>query len=310
MTQETNERQRGDDAPPLGELYDVGTGRRLMLHRAGTGTPAVVIEAGAGAFGLDYLNLLERCAHQTTCVLYDRAGSGWSDPALGPRSTRDIVTDLHDALRLAGTAGPYLLLGHSFGGLVAQAFAQNFPHDVVGMVLIDPLVAGIPLPEEGDEAAAEAMVEELLRDPDILREWYPQMFAEWEKLPAQVRDPLIARHLDPYRVMAGIRDMTTARRIRDDVSNGPRLPDVPVTVLTGMQIDPAPGSSDDEKRAFNEIKLDAHAAFTRSLPQGEHRVLADGGHFLHTQRPDVVADAVFAILDRVANHYHPPHGTD
>lgn len=302
MPKETPKRERRGDVPPLGGLYDVDTGRHLMLHYGGTGTPAVVIEAGAGAFGLDYLNLLERIARRTTWVLYDRAGSGWSDPAPGPRSAREVVTDLHDALRLAGVDGPYLLVGHSFGGLVAQAFAQNFPSEVAGMVLIDPLVAGIPLPEEDDEAAAQAMVDELRRNPDVMREWYPQMFAEWEKMPAPVREPLIARHVDPERALAGIRDMTSARRIQDDVTNGPNLPDVPVTVLTGMQIDPSPGASDEDKRAFNQVKLDAHAAFVRSLSHGEHRVLEDAGHFLYTQRPDVVADAVFAMLDRVANH--------
>src|SRR6266702_8443296 len=107
-----------DDVPPLGKLYDVGSGRRLMLHHAGTGTPAVVIEAGAGAFGLDYLNLLELCAKRTTCVLYDRAGSGWSDPGPGERPVREIATDLPDALRLAGIEGTYLLVGHSLGGLL------------------------------------------------------------------------------------------------------------------------------------------------------------------------------------------------
>jgi pimeloyl-ACP methyl ester carboxylesterase len=299
---ETHERDRRDEAPPLGELYDVGGGRRLMLHHAGTGRPAVVIEAGAGAFELDYLNLCETVAQRTTCALYDRAGSGWSDPVHGSRSVQEIVSDLHHALRLAGIAGPYLLVGHSFGGLMVQAFAQDFPKEVVGMVLIDPSVEGIPLPEEGDQAAAEAMLEELRRNPDVMREWYPDLFAEWEKLPAQLRDPLLARHLDPDRAMAGIRDMTSARRIQDEVTSGPRLPDMPVTILTGMQIDPSPGMSDDDKRAFNQIKLDAHAAFARSLPQGAHRVLEDAGHLLFTQRPDVVADAVFDILDRVANH--------
>ncbi len=127
-----------DDAPPLGKRYDVGGGRRLMLHHAGTGTPAVVIEAGAGAFGLDYLSVFELCAKRTTCVLYDRAGSGWSDPVQGPRSARAIVTDLHDALGEACVEGPYLLVGHSLGGLLVRAFAQHFPDDVVGLVLIDP----------------------------------------------------------------------------------------------------------------------------------------------------------------------------
>jgi pimeloyl-ACP methyl ester carboxylesterase len=298
MPWERNERDRRDDAPPLGGLYDLGAGRRLMLHRAGTGTPTVVIEAGAGAFGLDYLNLLERIAQRTTAVLYDRAGSGWSDPAPVSRNAGEIVADLRDALRLAGVDGPFLLLGHSFGGVIALAFAQHFPREVVGMVLVDPFVAGIPLPDEGDAAAAQAMVDELVRNPDIMREWYPQMYAEWEKMPARVREPLIARHIDPERVMAGIRDMTSARRILDDVTAGPPLPDIPVTLLTGMQIDPGPGASDEDKRAFNRIKRDTHAAFVRSLPYGEHQVLEDAGHFLNSQCPDAVTAAVFAILDR------------
>jgi pimeloyl-ACP methyl ester carboxylesterase len=290
-----------NDAPPLGKLYDVGDGRRLMLHHAGTGTPAVVIEAGGGGFGLDYLNLFELCAKRTTCVLYDRAGSGWSDPVQGERSAREIVTDLHNALSLAGVTGPYLLIGHSLGGLLIQAFAQNFPDDVVGLVLIDPSVEGIPLPKEGDEAIVLEMIEQLQRNPNLWREWYPSLFAEWDKLPAQVRDPLIARHTDPDHIKCGLRDMLRAQHIQEEVTSGPALPNVPVIVLTGMQIDPQPGRSDEEKHAFNQVKLAAHAAFANSMTQGEHRVLQDVGHLFYTQRPDVVVTAVFNILDWVAN---------
>ena len=182
-----------------------------------------------------------------------------------------------------------------------RAFAQHFPDDVVGLVLIDPQAEGIPLPEAGDETVVQAMLDELRRNPGIARVWYPGLFAEWEKMPAQVREPLIARHLDPDHAIAGLRDMQSARRIQEDVTNGPPLPDIPVTVLTGMQIDPMPGTSDEDKIAFNKIKLGAHAALVSSVPQGEHRVLQDAGHLFYAQHPDAVVDAVFDILHRVAS---------
>ncbi len=94
MSQETQKRGGLNNTPPLGKLYDIGGGRWLMLHHAGSGTPAVVIEAGGGAFGLDYYNIFQLCAQHTTCVLYDRAGSGWSDPVDGLRSAA-LQAELH-----------------------------------------------------------------------------------------------------------------------------------------------------------------------------------------------------------------------
>jgi hypothetical protein len=145
------------------------------------------------------------------------------------------------------------------------------------------------------------MLSELRRNPNIAREWYPTLFAEWEKLPAQVRGPLIARHMDPDRAIVGLRDMQSVRRLQDEVINGPALPDVPVTVLTGMQIDLKSGTADADQHAFNQIKLAAHAAFVSSVPRSEHRVLQDAGHLLYTQRPGMVVDAVFDTLNRARN---------
>src|SRR5580704_8387745 len=114
----------GTDAPPAGRWYEVG-GRRLMLHRSGTGGPAVVILPGASAVGLDYLNI------------HDRGVTGWSDPVDLPRSAADVAAELHDLLRAAGVPGPYLLAAHSLGGAYARRFAQLFPGDVAGFLYLD-----------------------------------------------------------------------------------------------------------------------------------------------------------------------------
>ncbi len=125
-------------APPLGRFYEVG-GRRLLLHRSGSGSPSVVFLSGAGTVGLDYLNVQRLAAEHTTSILYDRAGTGWSDPVKLPGRTSAQVTDeLRELLRAAGVPAPYLLAGHSLGGLYARHYAHRFPDDVAGLLLLDP----------------------------------------------------------------------------------------------------------------------------------------------------------------------------
>jgi pimeloyl-ACP methyl ester carboxylesterase len=119
-----------------------------MLHRSGTGRPAVVFLPGAALVGLDYLRVHERAAELTTSVIYDRAGTGWSDPAPLPRTAAEVTGELRDLLRAAELPAPYVLAGHSLGGAYARHFAQRFPREVAGLLLLDPfheeLVARAP----------------------------------------------------------------------------------------------------------------------------------------------------------------------
>ena len=115
-------------APPIGRLYDV-TGRRRLLHRSGTGSPAVVFFPGAGLVGPDSLTVQGRAAELTMSVLFDHAGTGWSDPVELPRTA-------------AGVPDPYLLVGHSLGGIYSHRYAQLFPVEVAGLLLLDPAHEG------------------------------------------------------------------------------------------------------------------------------------------------------------------------
>ena len=122
--------------PMPGQLVDVG-GHRLHLHCTGSGSPTVVLEPGGGASSSDFAWIAPVVARDTTVCVYDRAGRGWSDATDSPQDGTHIAADLHTLLDRAHIPGPYVLAGHSFGGLYVQSFAAQFHDQVAGMVLLD-----------------------------------------------------------------------------------------------------------------------------------------------------------------------------
>ncbi len=119
-----------------GRLVDVG-GHRLHLSCSGSGSPTVVVEAGGGEMAANLGWITPAVGRDTTICVYDRAGRGWSEDADGPQDAVAISTDLHTLLHRAGVAGPYVMAGHSFGGLYALTFAARHPDEVAGLVLLD-----------------------------------------------------------------------------------------------------------------------------------------------------------------------------
>ena len=119
-----------------GRLVDVG-GHRLHLNCTGSGSPTVVLEPGAGMSSPTLGWIAPAVARETRVCVYDRAGRGWSDPTNTTQDAEQVATDLHALLHRAGELGPYVLAGHSFGGLYTLTYAAQYPTDVAGMVLID-----------------------------------------------------------------------------------------------------------------------------------------------------------------------------
>ena len=122
--------------PMPGKLVDVG-GHRLHLRCTGSGSPTVVLEPGLGGASSDLAWIEPAVARDTRVCVYDRAGRGWSDPTDDPQDAAHIATDLHTLLDRAHVPGPYVLAGHSFGGLYVLSFAAKFPDQVAGLVLLD-----------------------------------------------------------------------------------------------------------------------------------------------------------------------------
>jgi pimeloyl-ACP methyl ester carboxylesterase len=122
--------------PMAGQLIDVG-GHRLHLNCTGSGSPTVVLQPGGGEMSSNMGWIAPAVARNTRVCVYDRAGRAWSESADTPQDGLQIAADLHTLLQRGGVPGPYVLAGHSFGGLYVLSYAARYPGEVAGMVLID-----------------------------------------------------------------------------------------------------------------------------------------------------------------------------
>ena len=291
--------------PPLGGRYLVG-GRRLMLYRAGpdrSELPPVVIAAGASAVGLDYLNVQRQIAEFTTCAVYDRSGTGWSDAAELPRTATDSAGELRDLLRAAGIEGPYVFLAHSLGGAHVRRFAQLHPEQVAGLVYLETFYEDWnefmpPRLQVGGANAKEPgrLLEVLTRM--FGRRVYAKLLAGW---PEEVRDQLIKGHLSPAWIRAGVRERSNMGEVAHELKAGGMVPDVPMIELTALRPDLGQGLFMSKKTLaeLTGCKVRLYDALVGNTSNGEHRMLPDATHStIHVDRPDAVVQAVRDVIAR------------
>lgn len=124
--------------PPPGQLVDVG-GYRLHVHCTGSGSPTVVIEAGLGDWSTGWDYVQQEVARSTRVCTYDRAGWGWSEAGPLPRDATQFAKELHALLQNASIPGPYVMVGHSLGGLEVRVFVHDYASETAGVVLIDSM---------------------------------------------------------------------------------------------------------------------------------------------------------------------------
>ena len=224
-----------DEAPPtivptgrFSGWFDIG-GRRLFLRCVGQGSPTVVFEGGLTT---DWYELQNQVASFTRVCSYDHPNGPWSrsDPAPTPRTARNFVADLHALLRMAGVRGPYVLAGHSNGGLFTQLYASTHPRQVAGLVLIDAV-------HPAYHKRTLAMLKPLV-PPEI-----------WETLRQDIMTPE-HRLVDPERVDI----WTSERQTRMALRRSPLRP-MPLVVLTrGQPAGPGGPFVEQEEELWRQLQ--------------------------------------------------------
>ena len=279
--------------------YPIGDRALWLDHDPGGAGPTVVFLPGAGLVGLDF-----RAAQRQNApaVIYDRAGTGWSDPVALPRKAAAVAEELRALLRAAAVTGPVILAGHSLGAFYARRYAQLFPAEVAGLLLIDPghedifefLPPEAKLIDDEIKRHTDAMPELTPEQLVAARGQYEQLYAQW---PAAEREALIGYHLTHWRTaITETRNFDT--EIYAELRAGGPLPDVPLIVLTAGARNPVWqrfADADLVTRAHEGIDA-MHRAMVAAVPRGEHRVVPGASHgYLPIQHPDAIADAVATL---------------
>ena len=302
--------------PPPGTLVDVG-GFRLHLHCTGNGSPTIVLDAALGASSLSWSLVQPELARLSRVCSYDRGGFGWSDPGPMPRTADRIAGELHTLLERARVPPPYVLVGHSFGGLVALIFARRFRSVTSGLVLVDPAHAEdwvTPAPKEqvqidrgvrlcrygavtarigvarivstlvsfGQIRTARLLVKVASRRG--LSRQDEAILAPVRKLPPELR-PMLAQFWSKPHFFEALGSQiesvcVSAAKVLEATAGG--YGDLPLITISSTD----PG-------AYRLRQQDAMAALST---RGRHIMASESGHWIPLDQPQVVIDAIKEVV--------------
>ncbi len=299
-------------------------GLRMHLVESGVGTPVVVLESGIAASCLNWTNIHAEVARFTRVCSYDRAALGWSDPAGTPRVTSNLVDELHELLNAANISGPYVLAGHSYGGMLVRAYAAKFPDEVAGLVLVDPLPAsewmrpseeqgrilrwGIRLARRGALLARLGIVRMSLTILSAGGRSMPKLIArlssgqaestlsrlvgEVQKMPRETW-PMIQAHWCQPKGFLGMSEYFKC--LPQSAAEAAALlepsPKIPVVVLSASNSTPA--------------QLAERTAMASHSSRGRHIVAEKSGHWIHLDEPGLLVGAIREIVEQARRKAAP-----
>jgi len=281
-----------EDYPMPGKLVDVGT-HSLHLNCTGSGGPTVVLQAGGGEMSSAFGWVAPTVAEQTRVCVYDRAGHGWSESAGTAQDGAEIAADLHSLLEQGQEPGPYVLAGHSFGGLYTLVFADLFSDEVAGMVLVDTTApASEPAPQgtTSDDAAPDAVDRVSALLGTTARMGFGRLISgsDFGDLPARSRDEMRAAAATELQARGTIEEYLKAGTSGGQAAWLEDFGSKPLVVLTaGVGTDAA--------------WVERREELARLSDESDHRLIEGADHSALIHDEEHAAATSDAVLDVVAS---------
>jgi len=279
--------QSTTDGPPAPGTYIWVGSHRLHLDCQGTGSPTVVFDSGLGGSSLDWTLVQPEVASFTRACSYDRAGYAWSDPGPMPRDADNIVRDLEQLLGNGSVAAPYVLVGHSLGGLIVQKFARQHPQRIAALVLVD-----------ATHEDQFRRLEEAIAPVKGARRWSMLTVSDSYQVPEGLPDDVralagafVARAQSIVVLRSELSFLRSSSRSVTPVA----LPDVPLIVISHRPESPAPSTRGG---SFEQTWMELQSELVALAPRSEHVIARTGDHYIHVREPDTVIGAVRGVVEQ------------
>lgn len=295
--------------PAPGQLVDVG-GYKMHIYCAGQGSPTVILDAGLGDFSATWGLVQPEIAKTTRVCSYDRTGYGWSDPSSHPSTASGMTEELHTLLVNADIQGPYVLVGHSLGGLIVRIYTNSYPDEVVGMVLVDStheeqdIRQSISVPKylelmkRGNQQVARqyrlfgflsstgimALAPQSIPNPGFSDAAFAQYKAIWAT--TDFFETILAEGQALEEILAEARALHISS-----------FGNLPLIVLTAGPSGSDLNFSEAENQQLGEIRQILQSELLELSSDSKQIIAEHSGHYIQSNQPDLVIKAIREMVD-------------
>jgi len=281
--------------PAPGKLVDIG-GFKLHINCKGEGEPTVVFDSGMADDSIAWYKVQPQVAKFIRACSYDRAGLGWSEPSPNPRTSATIVKELHSLLRISNISPPYILVGHSFGGMNVRLYSHSYPTEVAGLILVD---SSSPDQFRFLPPAIQAYNASFLRrqgyfQATMLVGW-PRISGWCDNWPAEVRDQRRATECRRQPWVTHLAEYESFDESSREVAKASKLGSLPLIVLSHDTSAPGPTATAWMTMQKNLAKLSS---------RGVLEIVPGGTHNLQEDHPGPVIDAARSEVEEVCRGRH------
>lgn len=274
--------------PPPGKMVDV-RGYRLHINCHGTGSPAVIIEAGLGDWSSIWKTVQDKAAKKTRVCTYDRAGMGWSDAGPRPRNAKQFSKELHTLLQNANIQRPYILAGHSLGGFTVRVYAHEYPAELAGIVLIDsmsPKQFSSSVLNSHNNNASQDHSFYLLARFGIVRMFFNLIGMINNATPVEKSNN--AHYANPKNLQAFTDENVGLPESAYQASLIKSFGDIPLIVLTA-------GLENTSYKSWNDMQNELVQLSSRH----QHLTAKNSGHNIELEQPDAAVNAINMMVKQI-----------